>query len=397
MNIKKSILKNALISAVVSSTAFNSYAFYAPDEGMLLGDFTKLAAHQLNRNIIVEQNLKDDEVFIYGASDVKVSAVFEAIIQANKLETENKNGVIIIKRKKEINFNHVINTYELKKSSETIAQNLTESFSWVENEYGYGCTFSIENETTLTTMCPEELTPLLNERMLYIVGQRKQILVKAHILETTNANYINVGMKYGLKTSNGGITYSIDKGILGAAMESLSLNAHLGAFEALMELSESESNIKTASRPYVLIESGKTGSINAVSQVAVATSVEDEEDEKQKTNIEYNDVGVMLEVEAEALDGNRIQLTISGELSTVDDGAGTLNPTFKRSKINTTTTIKSGELISLGGVITTTEVIEKSGIPLMRDIPWIGGIFGSEYEREDKKEMTIMLTAQIKD
>jgi len=388
------IIASSLILAGI--TAFNAQAFEAPNEGMLLNDFTKLAAHQLNKNIIVDQDLKEDEVFVYGTSSVKVSAVFEAILQANKLETENKNGVIIIKKKKEVNYSHVINTYELKRSSQTIVQNLTSSFGWVENKYGYGCTFSIENETTLTTMCPEELTPLLNERMLSLVGQRKQILVKAHILETTNANYLNVGMKYGLKTNNGGITYSIDKGILGAAMESLSLNAHLGAFEALMELSESESNIKTASRPYVLIESGKKGSINAVSQVAVATSVEDEEGDKQRTNIEYNDVGVMLEVEAEALEDGRIQLTISGELSTVDDGAGTLNPTFKRSKINTTTTIKSGELISLGGVITTTEVIEKSGIPIMRDIPLIGGIFGSEYEKEDKKEMTIMMTAQIR-
>jgi len=54
------------------------------------------------------------------------------------------------------------------------------------------------------------------------------------------------------------------------------------------------------------------------------------------------------------------------------------------------------DLISLGGLITTTQVDEKSVIPLLRYIPWVGGIFGSEHNREERKEMTIVLTAIIK-
>ncbi|MEZ8844473.1 type II secretion system protein GspD [Vibrio splendidus] len=389
-------LITALSSLLVATTAFNANAFQAPDEVLLLTDFTKLASHELNRNIIIDKELKEEEVLIYGASDVKISSVFSAVLQANKLETEEKDNVIIIKRKKEVNYDFAINTYQLKRNSKTVVESLDDSFSWVGSEYGYSCSFGLENETTLTTMCPEELTPLLNERMLPLIGKRKQVLIKAHIIETTNASFLGIGMKYGLQSSNGGITYEINKGILGAAMESVSMSANLGVLDALIELSESESEIKTASRPSILIESGKEGEINAISQVPVITEIESDEDDSTTSNVEYKDVGVMLGVEAEVINDSEVQLTINGELSSVDEMQGTMYPTFKRSIISTTTTVKTGEMIALGGLITTTEVTEKSGIPLLRDIPLIGGIFGSEYEKEDKKELTIMLTAQIK-
>lgn len=389
------IIKTVLLSLVVAFTACNANAFDAPQEKITLQDFAALSSVSLNKNIILNPELEEENVFIYGTSKENLKQVFNAVLKANKLKVELNNNVLIISRNEDVKYDYVIRTFKLKVKSEKITQNLAKDFSWVEEQYKLECKFSLDNDTTLTIMCASEVMPLIQERLMYVTGKKRQVLIKAHMIETTNADFVGIGMKYGLETNNGGISYTLNKGILNSAMENLELALNLGNFEAFMQLSETESNIKTISRPAILIESGSTGSINTVSQIPIATSIEDEDDEVT-TNIEYVDVGVKLDITVEITPENEITLDISGELSSVDDLSGSLNPTFKSSKIKTRTTIKEEELITLGGVITTQTVYEKSGIPLLKDIPITSWLFGWENEKQDDKELSIMITAIIK-
>lgn len=391
------IIKTALFLAAGLITAFNSFAFDAPNEKITLNEFVKLASVEFKRNIITTPELEEENVFIFGVSNLSdVKKVYKAVLKANRLKEEAVENVFIISKNNEVKYDYVIRTYKLNKKSEKIASNLDSEFEWVEEQYGTQCKFSLDDEVTLNVMCASEVMPLIQERLMFSIGQRKQVLIKAHMIETTNANFVGIGMKYGLETKNGGITYNLNKGILNSAMEKLELALSLGDFDAFMQLSESENNIKTVSRPSILIESGNTGSINTVSQIPVATSIEDDDEEDEiKTNIEYVDVGVKLDILTE-VEGDDITLTITGELSSVDDLSGGLNPTFKKSQIKTKATIKEGELINLGGVITTQKVYEKSGIPILNKLPITEWIFGWENEREDNKELSIMLTAIIK-
>ncbi|WP_411066784.1 type II secretion system protein GspD [Vibrio alginolyticus] len=393
---KKAIV--SLLAAIIVTASSSSFAFDAPNEVISLNDFVNLVSNDLSLNIIIDKEIEEENVKIFGSNTNKTTQeIFAAVIQANKLKLEATNNIVIIRRNNEVNFDYDTITYKIKSDAKVVAENLEKEFDWVEKQYGYNCKFTSEQTNNVNAVCPADVIPLVNRRVMPLLGIEKQILVKAYITETTDGNFTNIGMKYGLKTDNAGITYKLDKGILDAAMQSLEASLVVDKFSAFIQLSESENKIKTVGRPTILISDKQNGSINAVSQVPIATSTErDDDNDKEKTNIEYKSVGVMLDVYAEIVSEDKVKLTISGEMSSVEEYSGSINPTIKTSRINTTTIIKQDEMINLGGVITTQEIEERSGIPVLKEIPLLKYLFSVEDNREQKKELSIMITAKIK-
>ncbi len=113
--------------------------------------------------------------------------------------------------------------------------------------------------------------------------------------------------------------------------------------------------------------------------------------------INREDVGVQLEVTPQISAGGAIRLSIRQEVSSI---FGPVTPSSadlitNRREINTVVQVDAGQIIVLGGLIQEDVQKDESGIPGLRDIPVIGGLFGSESQSRRRTNLMVFLRPTI--
>ena len=123
---------------------------------------------------------------------------------------------------------------------------------------------------------------------------------------------------------------------------------------------------------------------------------EEESDTQQGgliTSTKFKDVGVELEVTPHVAKDGMLRLHVIPKFSV---RVGTSDPpTVDSREIDTVALIKDGQTVVLGGLRKreTTQTIYK--IPLLGDIPLIGGLFRDEVESVTTNELLVFITPKI--
>ena len=110
--------------------------------------------------------------------------------------------------------------------------------------------------------------------------------------------------------------------------------------------------------------------------------------------IERKDVGLTLRIKPQIGEGNTVRMTIFQESSSVvAPAAGTVNagPSTAKRSIESTVVVDDGQIIVLGGLIEDTYNDTRSKVPLLGDIPLVGGLFRSENRSRKKTNLMVFL------
>ena len=76
-------------------------------------------------------------------------------------------------------------------------------------------------------------------------------------------------------------------------------------------------------------------------------------------------------------------------------GGGINSPSILKRSVNTQATVKDGETIALGGIISENRIYSKSRVPLLGDIPGLGLLFGSTSYSVARTELIVLLTPRV--
>ena len=107
-------------------------------------------------------------------------------------------------------------------------------------------------------------------------------------------------------------------------------------------------------------------------------------------------VGVILSM-LPAVGLESAELALALDVSDVNGLTSTGTPIIEHRYISSNVEVKDGQPFVLGGMRRTTTVKSASGIPYLRDIPYIGGyIFGREVTTKSEKELVVILTPRFK-
>ena len=82
-----------------------------------------------------------------------------------------------------------------------------------------------------------------------------------------------------------------------------------------------------------------------------------------------------------------------GEL--VPSGNGGLIPTIDTTELTTQVLVGNGETVVLGGVFKNEELVKIEKVPLLGDIPYLGNLFKSKANTQQKRETLIFITPRI--
>jgi general secretion pathway protein D len=114
----------------------------------------------------------------------------------------------------------------------------------------------------------------------------------------------------------------------------------------------------------------------------------------------YENVGVNLSVTPRISPDGFVKLDVGTTNSTISSSTVRVNanaevPIINQRIANTTVSVQSGQSILIGGLIGTLDDKRVRKVPFFGDIPVIGYLFRSNRNRQERRELLILLTPQV--
>ena len=223
-----------------------------------------------------------------------------------------------------------------------------------------------------------------------------QVLIEVLIAEITLTGREESGIEYLLNVGAGNRGVDIR---LTPSGVSLALDG-AGETRALLRLGFEDSRVALRSRPRVVVKSGESASIFAGAQMPVIS----QRSEGPQTDgsasivqeITYRDTGVTLNVTPIVQANGLVDLTIDQQLSeNRAAGAASLTPTILTRSISTSLTLRDGQSLLMGGLISEGQSQGQSGVPGLARIPVVGRLFRSDSYQKDRTELIVMVIPYV--
>jgi general secretion pathway protein D len=200
-------------------------------------------------------------------------------------------------------------------------------------------------------------------------------------------NFKNAFGTQGLGVGSNGFNVAITKG-------DVTLNANTLA---------TNSDIKVLSTPRLMARSGGSANITVGTDVPVISTQRAANSQSSSgvtdvlQTVTYRKTGVILNIEPIVFSNNRVDLTISQEVSaTIDSGNSAIaSPTISNRSLETQLSLEDGQTAVLGGLMQDTITHKETGVPFLKDIPIIGSAFSSDTITSDRTELLVLITAYI--
>ncbi|XOV77661.1 MAG: type II secretion system secretin GspD [Aestuariibacter sp.] len=169
---------------------------------------------------------------------------------------------------------------------------------------------------------------------------------------------------------------------------------------AIVQMLENYTELNILSSPSLLVLNNKAATINVGDQIPViTTSINPTAGQQQQINqVQFRDTGITLNVTPRVNPGGLVFMEVAQELSEPGadvDGQG--NVPISRRSLNTEIAVQSGQTIILGGLISETKRQSSSGLPVLSKIPVLGGLFGSNKNDSNRKELVMLITPTVID
>ncbi|MBT4839067.1 MAG: type II secretion system secretin GspD [Methylococcales bacterium] len=342
------------------------------------------------------QNDAGQRLYVYYVQNGKAATLAELLngfLGGNKSNRETKARIAPGKKTVEINSS---------KKSVSVRSNQGEGIA-------YGSTDSIkviadEVNNALLIMADPKGYRLVTDALSKLDITPLQVLVEVTIAEVV----LNDALKYGLEmsfknvhgrfndlvkgsylaTNNGiGFTYTLEKS---------------GSARGLIEALATKTNVKVLSSPSIMVLNNQSAKIEVGDEVPVLTqqqqsttgSTTDSSTSPAIVNsIQYKKAGVILSVTPRVNSGGLVTMEVSQEVSDVvaNNTSGIDSPKITQRKVETNVAVQSGQTVVLGGMIKDKTSKDNTGVPFLKDIPWLGHLFKSVDNGDERTELLVMI------
>jgi len=201
-------------------------------------------------------------------------------------------------------------------------------------------------------------------------------------------------------------TLNIDRSAVnGSGLRGLVTTGDLTVF---LRALQSKTDFTVLSRPSIFTSNNQKGVISSGERIAIPTGSNTYGGgvgNNTSTQIEYQDVVLKLEVIPLVNSNNEITMQIAllndeqNGTQTIAGGGGNGTdltvPRITTREILTTATVPNNNTIVLGGLIVGRKGVDKSGIPILGNIPYLGRLFSSNTDTNDRSELMVFIQPSI--
>ncbi len=286
---------------------------------------------------------------------------------------------------------------------------------------------------SLIVTAPEPLYRQVRSMIDQLDERRAQVYIESLIVEVTGDNAADFGFQWqGLLANNsrtnglvGGTNFGTTGNLLnitqatlgagtssgGSAASGLSLGEGLNigllhnyfgtyGLAAIARILQSQTNTNIASTPNLITLDNEEAKIVVGSNVPFVTGQYSQTGTAGALSspfqtIERKDVGITLRIRPQIGENGTIRMTIFQESSSLSSqvapGTSNAGPSTNKRSIESNVVVDDGQILVLGGLIEDRYTDNRSKVPLLGDIPYLGALFRSESRTKTRTNLMVFL------
>ena len=260
----------------------------------------------------------------------------------------------------------------------------------------------VHRSKALLVLAPPEYLEDITNMIKILDKPGKQVMIKAVIVEIDHSDMTSLGIQLGASTSAFGTLGENALNVLNVLANtenwgSLSLTTTANV-NVLVDLLVKKANARVLNQPTLWTKDNEEAVFMKGQEVPfVEGSQTDTTGTSIKEEVKYSDVGVTLRVRPNITPKKSVDMTIDLEISEV--ASDLVNNQIAVDKLNTTThvIVDDGETILLGGILFQKDSMIKRKVPLLGDIPVVGGLFSHEETLMSNNELLMFITPYVMD
>jgi len=232
-----------------------------------------------------------------------------------------------------------------------------------------------------------------------------EVLIEVQIAEVTLTDESSVGVDFFIDDlGNNSVTATAStQGGLNLGASGLNVALLSGNVDAALNAFATNRQVKLLSTPILVARSGGEAEIQVGQDIPIITAQRAASNQSGSgptdilQSIEYRSIGNLLAITPIVFSDNRIDLSITQEVSSTVDVSNSAisSPTLSNRSISTQLSLEDGQTAVLGGLISENYIRDERGIPLLKDIPWIGQAFSNDALSLNRTELVVLITAYV--
>lgn len=260
---------------------------------------------------------------------------------------------------------------------------------------------SEENNSILVLATPSEFG-IIESALKRLDITPRQVLIESSVAEVTLNNQLQYGVQWSLLSGKNSL--SLSQSSSGAILSQFpGLNyvfASGTAIEAVLSALDSLTKVKVISSPKLLVLNNHQAEINVGDQVPILTQQAvgvGQAGAPIVNSVAQQNTGVTLHITPRVNKTGTVILDIDQEVSAVTPttSSNINSPTIRQRRISTTVSVRDGETIVLGGLISDSVTKGSSGVPWLSRIPVFGALFGQINNATVRTELIVLLKPRV--
>lgn len=254
------------------------------------------------------------------------------------------------------------------------------------------------------------------ERMLRLLRNldrpRAQVLLRAHIVETSRDTARELGIQWGGRFASQRLGRADDRlfvgdlpapdsrsplpaqfGDVGAALSLLYGRIEGNLLEAQLSALQTQKKLNILSSPSITTMDNQMAFTESGRRIPYAVR-----DAEGDLSVEFEEAVLRLEITPNVIDGTQMRLGVKVQKDEVDFVNTPLiqgNPSIIRKQTETNLIVAHGETIVISGLSREFSERSNSGVPGFMNLPRIGALFRGDGRRSEMEEVLIFITPEI--
>jgi general secretion pathway protein D len=260
-----------------------------------------------------------------------------------------------------------------------------------------------EKNNALVIYAPPRQYRLIEDALKRLDVVPLQVLIEATIAEVTLNDNLSYGTQFFLQKPGASI-FSLSNNITtrtpAAVLPGFNYTFLASGINVVLSALSAVTDVDVVSSPELLVLDHHEASLQVGQEVPILTA----QVQQTVTNgapvvntVSYVSTGVILHVRPQVNQNGVITLDISQEVSDVTTTTSSAlgSPTINQRLVQTTVSVADGQTVALGGLITENRTLSNSGVPLLKDVPLFGGLFGTRQNQKGRTELLVLLSPRV--
>lgn len=228
-----------------------------------------------------------------------------------------------------------------------------------------------------------------------------QVLIKVLIAELTTTDGSDVGVAWSLLTQQSNGNSQLNKfDYTPLPTEGLTSQIIAGDLTVTLRALQEAGKLNVLSRPYIMTSNNQAATINVGQRYPFVTDSQITDLGTTYNTVDYRDIGITLSVTPSINTDGLVIMDVNPEITTALADTVKISEAFDATIFATRSAkcrvaVPNGQTVVIGGLMQDNESKTQEKVPILGDLPLLGGLFQRTVIDNSKTELLLFLTPQV--